>query len=180
MTTNTIPLCVDLDGTLIRNDTLQLAIRKLLRRNPCYALALLWWLLHGRAYLKQQVAQRVSLDPVQLPYNETFLAWVKQQKQQGRLLVLVTATDQRFAKAVADHLGIFDVVIASDGRTNVRSKNKRDALNQRFGQGQYDYAGNDYPDIAVWKATHRAIVVNAPPKLVAYCRQLPNLGEVFD
>lgn len=180
MTENHIPLCVDLDGTLIRNDTLQLALRILLRRNFMYLFLLPFWLLRGRAYLKQQIGRQVILDPTTLPYNEKFLAWVKQQKAQGRLIILATATDQSFAHSVAHYVNIFDEVIASNGKDNLRSENKRDALTKRFGAGQYDYCGNDYPDIVVWQASRKAIIVNAPKRLVEQCKQYKNLGEIFD
>lgn len=180
MTENNIPLCVDLDGTLIRDDTLQVAIKILLRQNFLYLFLLPIWLLRGRAYLKRQVAQRVTIDPAALSYNEKFMNWVKQQKSIGRKVVLVTATDKKFADAVADYVNIFDEVIASDGKTNIRSNNKRDALIEKFGIYQYDYCGNDYPDIAVWATAHKAIVVNAPKRLVAQCKQYKNLGEMFE
>lgn len=180
MTETNIPLCVDLDGTLIRNDTLQVAIRILLKQNFLYLFLLPIWLLRGRAYLKRQVAERVTLDSAKLPYNQNFLNWVKQQKAAGRQVLLVSATDKKFADAVANYVNIFDEVIASDGKTNIRSKNKRDVLIKKFGLYQYDYCGNDYPDIAVWATAHKAIVVNAPRHLVAQCKQYKNLGEIFE
>ncbi len=175
-----IPLCVDLDGTLIKNDTTKLACRLLIKRNFLYIVLFPIWLLLGLAYFKQQLAKRVTIDASTLPYNQEFLAWVKQQKAEGRSVILVSATDQKFADAVGHYLSLFDNVIASDGKTNLRSENKRDCLNKLYGYGQYDYAGNDYPDIAVWKATHKAIVVNAPKRLVEQCKQYSNLGKIFD
>ncbi len=175
-----IPLCIDLDGTLIRNDTTKLALAALLKKNILYSLLLPLWLLSGLASFKRQIAKRVTLDASTFLYNENFLAWLKQQKSEGRPLLLVSATDQKFADAAARYVGIFDEVLASDGKINLRSKNKRDALSLKFGEGQYDYAGNDYPDIAVWRATHKAIIVNAPARLLAQCRRYPNIGEIFE
>lgn len=175
-----IPLCIDLDGTLIRDDTSRLAAFNMLRKNPFTLILMPFWLLKGLAGFKREIAKRANIDPAKLPYNENFLAWVKQEKSKGRELILISATDQKFAECVGDYLPIFDKVIASDGVTNLRSKNKRDKLISLYGEGQYDYAGNDYPDIAVWKAAHKAIVVNAPKALVAQCKQYPNLGEIFE
>lgn len=178
MTVNDIPLCLDLDGTLIRQDTTKLATIAVLKKNPLYVFLLPIWLLRGRAYFKRQLAERVSLDPKSFDYHHGLLTWVLAEKAKGRILVLVSATDERFAQAVATHLGIFDQVLASDGHTNLRSTNKRDCLLARF--GVYDYAGNDYPDIPVWQAAHRAIVVCAPKKLRALCQQYKNLETIFD
>ena len=175
-----IPLCVDLDGTLIKNDTTKLACQMLIKHNFLYLLLFPIWLLPGLAYFKRQLANRVTIDVTTLPYNEKFLTWIKQQKISGRPIILVSATDQAFANAVGQHIAIFDKIIASDGKINLRSKNKRDCLNKLYGEGQYDYAGNDYPDIAVWQATHKAIVVNAPKRLVEQCKRFPNIGEIFE
>jgi phosphoserine phosphatase len=175
-----IPLCIDLDGTLIRGDTSRLAAFNMLSANPFTLLLMPFWLLKGLAGFKREIAKRASIDPAALPYNKKFLEWVQQQKTLGRELILISATDQKFADAVGDYLPIFDKVIASDGVINLRSKNKRDKLISLYGSGQYDYAGNDYPDIAVWQTAHKAIVVNAPQALVAQCKCYPNIGEIFE
>ena len=117
--TRTRPLCVDLDGTLVRTDLLVESLVALLKANPLFLFLLPFWLLKGKAYLKQQVADRVDIDPVSLPYNKPFLAWLKQQKKSGRALVLATASNVKHAQAVAGHLKLFDAVFASDARTNL-------------------------------------------------------------
>ncbi len=176
-----IALCVDLDGTLIREDTATLATKKLIKQSPLSSLLLPLWLLKGLAFLKQQVAKRVELEPCQLTYNEKFLQWIKAECGKGREIILVTATDAKFAHAVADYLGIFSVVLASDGKINLRSANKEAALNQRYGKGQYDYAGNDTPDLAVWRSVHKAIIVDPTrPDLIDRCRKIATIDKIFD
>ncbi|PNA50054.1 hypothetical protein C1Y14_34405, partial [Pseudomonas sp. MPR-R5B] len=56
------PLCVDLDGTLIKSDVLLESLLLLLKKNPFYLFLLPLWLLRGKAMLKGQIAARVSLD----------------------------------------------------------------------------------------------------------------------
>ena len=160
-----VPLCVDLDGTLIKNDTTYAALFNLLRKNPLNIFRCLAWLLKGRAHCKQQLAQRTELDPKRLPYNLPFLAFLKEEKQKGRLIYLATAADQKIADRIAEHVGLFDGVIASNGNINLKSHAKRAELDKRFGIHQYDYAGNDTPDLIVWKHARKAIVVNASLKL---------------
>ena len=126
---NQIPLVVDLDGTLIRTDLLWEHLARLLRRNPLWILpVLIWWLCRGRAYLKKQLARRVKIDPAALPYHEKFLAFLREQKSAGRKLVLATASDLQMALPVAGHTGLFDEVLGSDGKTNLRGGNKLKAL----------------------------------------------------
>ncbi|MCY4270199.1 MAG: hypothetical protein OXE80_08520, partial [Gammaproteobacteria bacterium] len=90
-------LFVDLDGTLIRTDLLFESALRLVRRNPLYLLAIPFWLLRGRAWLKQQLARRVILDPAGLPYNAEVLSWLREERARGRGMTLITASNQRCA-----------------------------------------------------------------------------------
>jgi apolipoprotein N-acyltransferase len=171
---NPVPLCVDLDGTLIKTDLLWESLARLLRRNPFQLLPVLGWWLRGRAYLKRQLVRRVTLDPAALPYHDPFLAFLWEQKAAGRKLVLVTASDREMALPVAGHLGLFDEVLGSDGKTNLRSANKLKVLVEKFGERGFDYAGNSSADFAVWRGAREAIVVNAREavrKKAARCTQ---------
>ena len=179
MSTASKVLCIDLDGTLIRTDSLQEAILCFIKKNPLRLILVLLWLGHGRAYLKQKVAERVRLDPSLLPYNTELLHWITACKQQGQKVVLVTAIDQRYAESVAEHLGIFDEVLASDGQVNLRSQQKASALTQRFGLKGYDYAGNSCHDLPVWREANAAIVVNASPGLLRKAQRESHVSNVF-
>ncbi len=156
--TNEIPLCVDLDGTLLRTDMLHEGMARLLAR-PWLLLVAAFQLLRGRAALKHWLAAHVPLDPALLPYRQDVLTWLRQQKQRGRRLVLATGADQSLAHAVAAHLGIFDEVLASDGYVNLTGRAKADRLVTEFGQGHFDYVGDSETDRPVWAAARRAIRV---------------------
>ena len=176
---NQVPLCVDLDGTLIKTDLLWESLAQLLRRNPLMLLAVLFWWMRGRAFLKQQLARRVTIDPAALPYNERFLAFLREQKKAGRKLILATASDRKMALPVAAHLGLFDEVLGSDGKTNLRSANKLKALTERFGARGFDYAGNSAPDLVVWRGAREAIVVNASAAVLKRAAECTRLGPAF-
>ena len=152
-------LCVDLDGSLIRTDLLHESTLLLAKQHPLALLALPGWLAQGKAAMKSRIAERVAPDPALLPYREDLLTWLREQRAQGRKLVLCTASDQRYARAVADHLQLFDEVIASDGATNLSSHRKESALVERYGVRGYDYVGNARADLAVWRSARHAIVV---------------------
>ncbi|HTV40470.1 MAG TPA: apolipoprotein N-acyltransferase [Candidatus Sulfotelmatobacter sp.] len=176
---NQIPLIVDLDGTLINTDLLWEALASRLRKNPfALPIVLLWW-TRGRAFLKMRLGQRVQIDPASLPRNEKFLAWLREQKMAGRKIILATASDFKLAKPVADYFGIFDDVMASDGRTNLRGPNKLNALVERFGERGFDYAGNSSVDLPVWKGARKAIVVNASMAVQKKAAALGNVGATF-
>src|ERR1039457_953402 len=176
---NLIPLCVDLDGTLIKTDLLWESLARLLRRNPFQLLLVLFWWTRGRAFLKRQLVQRVTIDPAALPYHEPFLAFLREKKATGRKLVLVTASDRAMALPVANHVGLFDEVLGSDGKTNLRGANKLKALIARFGERGFDYAGNSSADFAVWRGAREAIVVNASAAVLKRADECTRLGPTF-
>jgi 4-hydroxybenzoate polyprenyltransferase len=175
------PLCIDLDGTLVKTDTLAELMLKLLKQNPLLALLFPLWLVGGKAHFKDQVSKRATLDVERLPYNEDLLAFLRKEHRAGRKLYLVTAAHENVAKAVCQHLGIFSSFYASDGTRNVSPERKAEQLSRDFGERSFDYAGNSRRDLNVWKRCARAILVGAPrgieeklhpPVLVA--RRIPN------
>ena len=174
-----IPLVVDLDGTLIKTDLLWESLVQYLGKNPFRIFPVLFWWTRGRAYLKQQLADRVKLDPAKLPVSEKFLAWLHEQKAAGRKIILATASDFQAAKPVADHFKIFDDVLASDGQTNLRGANKLKALEKKFGVRGFDYAGNSSVDLAVWRGAHAAIVVNARRSVEKRAAQCATVERTF-
>ncbi len=173
------PLCVDLDGTLIKTDLLWESLARLLRRNPFQLLSVLFWWMHGRAFLKRQLVRRVTVDPATLPYHGPFLAYLREQKAAGRKLVLVTASDRDMALPVANHVGLFDEVLGSDGKTNLRGANKLKVLVKKFGEHGFDYAGNSEPDLAVWRGAREAIVVNASTAVLKRAAECARPGPAF-
>jgi 4-hydroxybenzoate polyprenyltransferase/phosphoserine phosphatase len=158
------PLCVDLDGTLVKTNTLHELFLALLG-NLQALLSIPYWLFRGKARLKHELARRVNLDAALFPYNEDLLDYLAKQKRAGRRLVLCTAADQRIARAVSDYLGVFDEVLASENGRNLRGAEKARALVDRFGSGNFTYAGNDYTDLPVWREAKSAILVNTPPAI---------------
>ncbi len=166
-----VPLVVDLDGTLIHGDLLHESALQLLKTAPLDVLRLPFWLAAGKATLKEQIARRVALDVAHLPYDDRLLALLLERRAAGQRLVLCTASNQRYAQAVADHLGLFDEVIASDATLNLSAARKAAALVQRFGARGFDYAGNAAADLPVWAQARQAVVVNAPPRVAQRARQ---------
>ena len=174
-----VPLVVDLDGTLIRTDMMWESLARLLRRNPLALFQIFFWWSRGRARLKQELVARVQIDPATLPYHEPFLTWLRNEKKAGRKLVLATASDIKMAEPIAVHVGVFDEVMGSDGKINLRSENKLRALTEKFGERGFDYAGNSTADFAVWRGSHAAVVVNASPAVLAEAGRCTQLGPVF-
>jgi len=175
-----VPLCVDLDGTLVRGDLLVEALAALLTSDLPAALQAPLWLLRGTACFKAEVARRVSLDIASLPYNAQLLNYLQAQRDAGRRLVLATAAPAGLARQVADYLGLFHEVLASNERTNLKGAWKADALVARFGERGFDYAGDGYADLAVWRHCRRAIVVDPAPGVSRALRSVAELETLIE
>jgi 4-hydroxybenzoate polyprenyltransferase/phosphoserine phosphatase len=175
-----VPLCVDLDGTLIRSDLLLESLFGLLKRNLLYLLLLPFWLLRGKAAFKGRIAARVELAVDLLPYNEPLLAWLREQRAAGRPLLLATASNVRYAEHVALHLGLFEGVLASDGETNLSGRRKGQRLVERYGERGFDYAGNSAVDLLVWSHARGAILVNAPASVAQRAGRLTRIERRFE
>ncbi len=173
------PLCVDLDGTLVRSDTLVESVLSVVRPAPQRLFGLVAALKRGKARFKAYVAERSGMEVDTLPYQAAFLAFLQEQKAAGRKLVLVTAAHRTVADQVAQHLGLFDVVMASDEGCNLKAKAKRDRLVAEFGEGGFDYAGNSHADLPVWAACRKAIVVNPDPGVERAARNVAQVEQVF-
>jgi 4-hydroxybenzoate polyprenyltransferase len=151
----------------------------MLRDQPMNVLRMPGWLMKGKATLKRELADRADFNPASLPYNRHLLAWLEQERTNGRRLILCTASDRSIADAIARHLGVFDEVMASDGAVNLAGANKALALEQRFGEGGFDYVGNSNADLAVWARARRAIVVNASRRLLRKAGEHCEVEQVF-
>jgi len=173
------PLCVDLDGTLVRTDTLWESVLLLLRRRPWLVLLLPTWMLRGRARFKRAVAERVSLDPGSLPYRTELVEMLRVSAGKGRRIVLSTAADARVAEAVAAHLALFHEVIASDGEQNLKAHHKRDSLAERFAATGFDYVGDAAADLPVLAAAHRGYLVGASAQTARRAEQLGDKVRVL-
>jgi 4-hydroxybenzoate polyprenyltransferase len=157
-------ICVDLDGTLVRTDTLVEGLAQLLR-DPRRWVSALGWLFTGRAGLKKRLSEHASLDARRLPYEQSLIAYLEDQRSRGRRLVLATAADRRIAEDVNAYLKLFDEVIASDGVRNLKGRLKGDVLVGRFGAGNFTYVGNSRPDLHVWRRAGSAVLVNVPDRV---------------
>jgi 4-hydroxybenzoate polyprenyltransferase len=158
------PLCVDLDGTLVKSDTLLDGMCQYLRRHPLEFWRLPLWLRRGKAHLKTEVADRTELDAARLPYNLDLLRFLQAQWRDGRLLYLATGADGPLAERVAAHLGIFAGVLATDSNTNLTSRRKLGRLKERF--GQFDYIGNSRADLPLLANATQAMLANPTPGLL--------------
>ena len=175
-----VPLVIDLDGTLVRTDLLVECLVTLLKHDPLYIFALPFWLLKGKAAFKREIASRVLFDPSLIPYRSELVEYLRAQRVQGRVVVLATGGDERLAQLVADHLKLFDSVLASDGSTNLSGERKRARLVTEFGERGFDYAGSGKRDLPVWSSARKAVVLNSNRQCVRAVAKVTQVQGVFE
>ena len=162
-----IPLCVDLDGTLLSTDLLYESFVSAFRASPWVALQWPLWLFQGRARLKEELAARASIDVATLPYRESVLSFLREERAGGRRIVLTTASWKSLADAVSRHLGIFDEVLATSREGNLKGEAKAQRIAERMGEGSFDYVGDSSADLPVWRRARHAYVVCESDALAA-------------
>jgi 4-hydroxybenzoate polyprenyltransferase/phosphoglycolate phosphatase-like HAD superfamily hydrolase len=170
-------LCVDLDGTLVRTDTLMESLVGSLRKRPAAILRVILGLLRDRAKGKAALARDFGPDVTRLPFCKELIDYLQGERARGRRIVMATGADESIAQKVANHLGLFDDVLASDGSTSLTGKRKLASLKERFGLNGFDYIGDSLRDIHVWKATGTAMTVN-PGFLVTLALRFLTIPQV--
>jgi phosphoserine phosphatase len=167
-TTPDPPLCVDLDGTLIKGDTLRLSVMAILRRRPwCLVSAVRGLASGGRLGFKVAVARHQQLTMSTLPWRSEVLDFLRSQRLAGRRMILATAAHRSIAEAAAAYLGLFDAVIASDRDANLKGKEKVAAIRRLTAGAEFDYAGDSWADVPVFAAARRCIVVSSNRRLIS-------------
>jgi 4-hydroxybenzoate polyprenyltransferase len=158
---------VDLDDTLLRIDLLRERLLLSIFRNPLIVFQSIFWLLQGgRARLKGEMAARCALDVANLPFHADLVRFLKAKRLSGAELVLATAAPLEWAQAIADHLDIFDRVLATDN-TNGNLKGKRKlALILKDAAGRpFAYAGDAPSDRVIFERAQLPIVVGKKAEL---------------
>lgn len=153
------PVYVDLDDTLISTDMLWESMCFLASQRPVSVFGLPLWLTRGKAGFKQAIAERVSFDPALLPYRPEVLEYLRGEKAKGRRLVLATASVGLIAEPIAEHLGLFDAVLASDRETNLSGDTKLAAIVHDCEGAGFEYLGNGVADVPIWKQAAVATLV---------------------
>ncbi|PHS68657.1 MAG: hypothetical protein COB23_08945 [Methylophaga sp.] len=172
------PLCIDLDGTLIKTDSLYESLLLLLKQNPFYCIIALFWIFKSKAYFKAKVAERVQLPPQSLPYNDDVIQYIQSQPS-DRLVLLITGSHISTAESIANHLKLFDEVIASDSTINMTRHNKCQYLVNRFGENSFEYVGNDMDDIFVWQSAKQVSVVSRDNQFLRQIQKKFTIEKIF-
>jgi 4-hydroxybenzoate polyprenyltransferase len=169
-----VPLVVDLDGTLVRSDLVLEMLFAELGRRPARVLGLLPLLFASKAAFKHCLAKTGSIDFAALPYDQRVLAVISRARAEGRRVYLASASSEILVAGVARHIGTFDGWFGSSATLNLKGAAKADLLVKTFGARQFDYLGNDSADLRVWEQARKSITIRAP---MAVERSLPAVSN---
>ncbi|HOX52388.1 MAG TPA: UbiA family prenyltransferase [Fibrobacteria bacterium] len=157
------PLVVDLDGTLLRGDTLHEVVFSTLFSNPFKLVQAGFALLSGgKGRFKAVLSPSFAGDAASLPARQEVVDLAVQRKEQGGKVILATGANRSIAQAAAERFGFFDEVLATDGDDgNFVGSRKRDMLVGLHGAGGYDYVGDSLTDLPVWESAAEAYAVGS-------------------
>lgn len=173
------PICVDLDGSLSKSDTLIDSICALARNHPLRLLQMPAWLARGKAGFKRELAHHVTLDVEHLPYNQHLLQTLRDQRAAGHDIYLATGADHSIAARVAEQVGIFSGVFSSDGQTNLTGERKLQLLQNKFGVTGFDYIGNSGTDLPLLHAAQVAALANPSRSVAARLKSAGKAPAVY-
>lgn len=171
-TSTKLPVCVDLDGTLTLGDVSVESLLATLKRRPWLLPQMFLWRLAGKHRLKSELAVRSDVDVTVLPYNPDVLALLRTARAEGRRTILITGSHRKYAERIAQHLGLFDEVHATDESCNLTGTRKAAKLAELIGEGKYEYVSNGSIDLPIWRQAAAIVTVNAPRGVVNQCRAL--------
>ena len=152
------PIYVDLDGTLIKTDLLYESFIKAVKENPLVLFFCFAWLFKGIAYLKYKLAFCADVDTSLMPLNKQFYEFLNNQKEQGRKLLLATASNEILASRIVEQHPIFDGYLASSKSENLKGHKKLEKIRKQT--TVFSYAGNSSEDFVIFDEAKESYLVN--------------------
>lgn len=177
-----VPLFVDLDGTLIATDVFAESLVSAFKLPPRLAWQVPLWAAEGRPKLKAALAEHITPDPHSLPYHIEVLEFLRREHATGRPIILATATANRWAGQMADHLGLFADVLSSDAHRNLKGPQKLLAIQDYCRAHDYRsfaYMGDAQADLHVWREAAEIYVVQPSPAMLSAVREIREPHGIF-
>ena len=161
-------LVVDFDKTLSRDDSLIKSLRALSVSKKIYAIFLM--ALCGRLSLKRYLFYN-NLMVSEVVYNSKLLELVI-----SRNGVIVSGSLDKYLKRLLSKI-IPEERIFGTTKINLTGRNKKKFLEDKYGYKKFDYIGDSFSDIYVWKAARNSYTVK---RLRLYRVFVPNLKSAND
>ena len=166
-------LFVDLDGTLIKEDLSDLAFLHSLKKFPIKTLFYLFvFLFRGKSYLKNKISKNFDIPFKNLTFNKAAIDFINEQKNRHRVVYLISGSHQILVDQMSRHLNIFFESFGTKENFNMVGYNKVIFIKENLNIHDFDYLGNSYKDIPIWKYTKKAIHTNSSQQLIKTIKTL--------
>ena len=170
-----IPLFVDLDGTVIKEDIGQLALKKHISNNFFNIIGILFrFLMFGKPNVKFHVSKDYNINFDEIHFNQSCLDFIETAKKSDRKVYLISGSHELAIKKITDKLNIFDGVYGTTKNYNMISLNKVKFIKDTLKINDFDYIGNSHQDLAVWENSKNIIYTNVSDKLLKKINLLKN------
>lgn len=168
-----IPLFIDLDGTLIKEDLSHRAFFYFFKTKPMVCLFhILIFLFLGRPYLKEKISKNFIVNISNLKKNISCIEYIKKHKKNNRMVYLISGSHQLLVNQINNQLNLFNNVFGTYEDFNMVGKNKIFYINNKLGIFDFDYIGNSKQDLPIWNYTQKVIYTNASSSLKKKLKKL--------
>jgi len=150
-------LVVDLDGSLLKVDLFKESLGKSFLRKPRVFLKTVALAFKSRSEAKNFIAKIFRIEYSTLPYNNSIIDLINNYIGKGYKIILATGATHLYADPIANHLGFFTEVIATNEINNI-GQNKLDAIINEVGN-DFIYLGDSIKDLPIWMHCKKAILV---------------------
>jgi len=143
-------LAVDLDRTLIRQDSTLLCLRHLLRRNAFSTVKQAIKL--SKIDFKNYLIENTDFAKLNWRYNKSIKEHVTSCYESGISIFLVTGAPEKIAVMIVKDLEFFAGYFCSGEEVILKYERKVELLIEKFGTRNFDYIGDSLGDRHVWRS----------------------------
>ena len=168
---------VDLDQSLLKIDLFKEVLAVSLINNPRVFFKTIMLAICNKAKAKEFIAKNTKIVCDTLPYDNLVIDIITNYRAKGFQILLATGAPKKYALQIAKYLGLFDNVIASDGKKNNVGSEKLDAIRKAIGD-DYIYLADSKKDLPIWLHCKKAILVGKNKALLKELKK--NDVEIID
>jgi len=153
-------LVVDMDDSFLKTDLFYELIFKYIKNNLFNLFKVFFFLFtKNRLFLKNYLANKVSINIDNIPVNESVLLWIQSNRKNYSKIILCSGSPHILVKKVSEKYKIFDKVFGSTKNVNLNGDAKLKFL-LKNGFKNFDYIGDSFKDISLWREAKKKICVN--------------------
>jgi len=142
---------------------MELQLRQAIRKSKVHTFCLVLSIIRGRVAFKKKLTELVPvLDQDPVP-NAAVIRILTDFRNENRKIYLVSASEHEFVSAIGMKLFQFDGIIGSS-KVNLKGITKAKLLVQKFGTKNFEYIGDSFSDLHVWREAYSGIAVSPSRK----------------